>query len=291
MASITSLWPLGHRVKHVSGYPGTCSMETILALDPAWTKAKPSGVALIEGTGVKWRCIALAPSYADFIGLSRRIPVVWGGTPPGGLPNVTALLSAAHILSGVPVDLVTIDMPVAMTKITGRRQADNLISKQFGAQWCSAYSPSSSCPGPISDQLRLDFDAAGYPLMTKRRRVRPVPSLVEVYPHPALLSLMKVNRRVPYKVSKMDKYWKAVPPSVRRSRVVQEWLNIAQALSPLIAHRPFLPAVAVAPTMRTAVLKQYEDALDALVCGWVGIEFLAGRCTPFGNDTAAIWVP
>jgi predicted RNase H-like nuclease len=44
-------------------------------------------------------------------------------------------------------------------------------------------------------------------------------------------------------------------------------------------------------TMTTAALKRYEDALDALVCGWVGIEYLGGRCTAFGDTAAAIWTP
>jgi hypothetical protein len=33
-------------------------------------------------------------------------------------------------------------------------------------------------------------------------------------------------------------------------------------------------------------LKRYEDAL---VCGWIGIAYLQGRCAPYGDETAAIW--
>ena len=40
-----------------------------------------------------------------------------------------------------------------------------------------------------------------------------------------------------------------------------------------------------------AGLKSYEDALDALVCAWVGTEYLAGRATAYGDCDAAIWVP
>ena len=38
-------------------------------------------------------------------------------------------------------------------------------------------------------------------------------------------------------------------------------------------------------------LKRYEDALDALVCAWVAIAYLEGKCVPYGDDQAAIWVP
>ncbi len=40
-----------------------------------------------------------------------------------------------------------------------------------------------------------------------------------------------------------------------------------------------------------ARLKRYEDALDALVRAWVGIEYLAGRTRAFGDADAAIWTP
>lgn len=40
-----------------------------------------------------------------------------------------------------------------------------------------------------------------------------------------------------------------------------------------------------------ASLKRWEDALDALVCAWVGVEYVEGRATAHGNDAAAIWCP
>jgi predicted RNase H-like nuclease len=37
--------------------------------------------------------------------------------------------------------------------------------------------------------------------------------------------------------------------------------------------------------------KTYEDALDALVSAWVGMKYLEGNATPYGDSTAAIWIP
>ena len=34
-----------------------------------------------------------------------------------------------------------------------------------------------------------------------------------------------------------------------------------------------------------------EDALDALIGGWVGIKYLEGDCTAYGDESAAIWIP
>lgn len=40
-----------------------------------------------------------------------------------------------------------------------------------------------------------------------------------------------------------------------------------------------------------AELKRYEDALDALVCAWTGIEYLAGRLRAHGDARGAVWAP
>jgi hypothetical protein len=38
-------------------------------------------------------------------------------------------------------------------------------------------------------------------------------------------------------------------------------------------------------------MKRYEDALDAILCAWVAIEFLEGNAEPLGDEQAAIWTP
>ena len=38
-------------------------------------------------------------------------------------------------------------------------------------------------------------------------------------------------------------------------------------------------------------LKRYEDALDALVCAWVGTRYVEGHADHYGDDDAAIWIP
>lgn len=40
-----------------------------------------------------------------------------------------------------------------------------------------------------------------------------------------------------------------------------------------------------------ARLKRHEDALDALICAWVGVQYLAGSIRAFGDEDAAIWTP
>ena len=42
---------------------GSC----VLGIDAAWTAHQPSNIALVQNTGSRWSCIAVAPSYEAFI--------------------------------------------------------------------------------------------------------------------------------------------------------------------------------------------------------------------------------
>ncbi len=101
-------------------------MRRILAIDPAWTNHKPSGVAVVREARGRWDCVGLAPSYNQFVELSNGVPVNWSSVAVGTTPDVDALLGAAERLGGGQVDLITVDMPLALTPISsaegGRRR-------------------------------------------------------------------------------------------------------------------------------------------------------------------------
>jgi len=263
-------------------------MAAILGIDAAWTATEPSGIALLRGDGGVWECVVVAPSYASFVSAAKGTAVDWSRTPTSGRPDVGEILDAARkMLSGASVDLVTIDMPVAMSPITCRRGADDAISRAFGGRGCAVHTPSSKRPGPIADLLRAEFAAHGFSLATTDTPPRSHPALVEVFPHTAVLKLLGASYRVPYKIAKAAKYWPSLPPVQRRTNVLTEWQKILGALGKVIGGVALKLPAAGGPR----ALKRYEDALDALVCGWVGVEYLAGRAIPYGDGTAAIWTP
>jgi predicted RNase H-like nuclease len=267
-------------------------MPAILAIDAAWTDHEPSGVSLLDGSDGSWRCVALAPSYQDFLLLAEGQTVDWTrASIAGSIPDAADLLKAAEkLLGGRSADLVPVDMPLATTPITGRRVADTGISKAFGAQGCAAHSPNATRPGSISDTLRQSFDTLGFPLAAANCPVGTSRRLIEVYPHPALLTLLNRTWRVPYKISKTGKYWPGAPVPDRLRNLLQEFHAILAALQQQIAGIPdLLPPIGQVTSFSS--LKRYEDALDALVCGWVGMTYLAGQAMAYGDDTAAIWVP
>lgn len=265
-------------------------MNLILALDPAWTTRHPSGVALVARDGADSMCLGLAPSYRQFVDLSSGQAVDWTERPPGGLPPVDDLLESARLIAGKYPDMVTVDMPVSRSPITGRRVADNAISRAFGARGCSTHSPSTDRPGEVGAHLTTHLFERGYELLTTSSDRRRGCVLVEVYPHPALLVLMQRDYQVPYKVSRRNKYWKDVPPAQRKSNLVTELVQIFDRLRGQIdgLDATWLKGLDL---ISFEAMKRYEDTLDALVCAWVGVKILEGAAKPYGDDEGAVWVP
>ena len=267
------------------------SPETILAIDAAWTAGQPSGVALVQQRGARWHLIAPAPSYRNFTELAEGMATDWSISRfPGSEPDIPYLLEAAEQLGGYPPDLVTIDMPVAKTPFATRRPSDRIVSREFGSRWCAAHSPTAARPGALGVRISDALSAAGYELATTTTHLSGTRKFLEVYPHPALLSLLQRPRRVPYKVSKSRKYWPREPVPVRVRNLLDEFKAIRLALVEVF-NGPMLELPEPDDVRSLSALKRYEDALDALVCAWVGVEYLAGRTVPLGDGDAAIWCP
>jgi predicted RNase H-like nuclease len=279
---------VAHRRQELS-YSSIKFMTTVLALDAAWTAAQPSGVALVQTGSTGWHCIGLAPSYAEFFAQAEGKATVWSSRVfVGTQPDVPRMLDAATSLAGESVDIVTLDMPVATLPFSSRRVADDIISAKFGSRWCSTHTPSATRPGPLSARLSSAFHDNGYELTTTSMPSAKPKRLIEVYPHLALLSLLRLDRRLPYKVGKSTKYWPHLSIRDRIITLLNQFNSIYAAIENVFGSLGFaLPLPEDVPSL--AYLKRYEDALDALVCAWVGVEYfnpelslLAMKKGPFG---------
>ncbi len=202
-------------------------------------------------------------------------------------------MSAARtLLGGESIELVTIDMPIALTAIHKRREADSAVSQKFGSKGCSTHSPSETRPGEIGRQLTQRFNELGYKVATVETPVASTFVIAEVYPHPALLHLLGKDFRFKYKIGRASEYWPKNTLADRRRRIVKNWRKIIDELSLTINKIELpLPAKTDLDNHPSTSLKRFEDAIDALVCGWVGIKYLEGDCTPYGDESAAIWIP
>ncbi len=257
----------------------------MLGIDAAWTVTEPSGVALVVEGVDGWRLAAVRPSYGQFIADAGQAPS--NARPTGCIPNVPALLRACEILHPAKPDIVAVDMPLSLTPIISRRVADNRVSEAYWRHHCGTHTPSSTRPGTMSDNLRSEFADAGYVLATSKPI--PNPALLEVYPHPALVELANAERRLPYKISKMRKYWVGCTPSERRKLILVEWAKIVSLLDERISgiFKTLPPPNFDAPV---SMLKAYEDQIDAVICAWVAICVIEGTAVPFGDANSAIWI-
>ena len=271
--------------------PDPDNSPCVLGIDAAWTVHQPSGIALVQRTNAGWSCLAVAPSYRAFIGQTSGQTCDPEQKATGSRPDPAALLEASQQLAGAELSCVSVDMPLATTPITSRRAADTAISSRFGPKGCAVHSPSAERPGAMADQLRADFASLGVPLQTNGSE-QSAPALIECYPHVALLALLKRDYRVPYKVSRSGRYWKAekLRRRERIERLLKQFQKIKDGLNKHISGIPdFIPEPSEVSTL--ASLKPVEDMLDGLICAWIGIEHLEGRTVGLGDDTAAIWDP
>tara|TARA_R110002020_G_C16315967_1_gene774278 strand:+ start:160 stop:990 length:831 start_codon:yes stop_codon:yes gene_type:complete len=259
-------------------------MKVVLGIDAAWTEKEPSGIAVIVHGGFGWRLVVATSSYGAFLANDDTKAVT---RHRGSVPEPEAIIRATKAKAGRVPDLIAIDMPLSLEAISGRRAADNHVSSLYGARHAGTHTPSSTRPGKISDELRQGFGEIGYPLATSRVEGR---SLVEVYPHPALIELAAADRRLPYKASKVSKYWPDLPPRARRLKLIDTWKAIVGLLEESIEGvDTALPLPA--PDARGFEMKAFEDMLDGVVCAWVGACILDDKARAHGDETAAIWIP
>jgi len=167
------------------------------------------------------------------------------------------------------------------------------VTKAYITRKAGTHSPTAQRPGPISRMLFEQLTQRGFewlnaeasPQQNKNARV-----FIEIYPHPAIIEMLGLTERLKYKVSKLQKYWPELDRERRRLAVIKNLNRLRAALNKRIAGvTQWLPAAQ--SFKQASQLKGYEDALDAVVCAWIGCEFVAGRCVAYGDVESAIWLP
>ncbi len=149
------------------------------------------------------------------------------------------------------------------------------IARHFGGAGCATHSPTVGRPGRVGRDFQAALEATGFRLATAHDCVV-AGSLVEVYPHPALLRLMKTARRVPYKVGKTGSYWPGRPHAEQVALVRAELWRIAERLDTLVAGTRTRFEALVNGHWTLTGLKPAEDVLDAIILARVGVVALAG---------------
>jgi len=163
--------------------------------------------------------------------------------------------------------LVAFDAPLVVPNLTGQRRCERLVTEHFGRFHAGCHPSNRSNPAfadggraaRLARALSLDPDPAS---PTARRAL-------EVYPHPAIVSLFGLDRILQYKAR----------PGRDLAHLRAELLRLLDLLDGLAGAGVSLDAAAAPQwaAVRTAVegattkaaLKRVEDGVDAVVCAYV----------------------
>jgi predicted RNase H-like nuclease len=222
-------------------------MLRCFGLDPAWSDRHPSGLCVLDGEG---RLLEEATVEGDdaIVGF------------------VTRHLSGPAIIAA--------DIPLVVRTEAGARPCDRQVAAAYGSRWAAPHPANRSLflrrYGRIrGEDLAARFATMGFRLPeTDGERV-----LIEVYPHPGLVEVFDLPRRLAYKKGTV----------AQRAAGVQHLAallgSLADADPPLVAPPLTVPAGGRA-------LKRTEDLLDARFCAWTALVWAVhgtGGVTIFGD--------
>jgi predicted house-cleaning noncanonical NTP pyrophosphatase (MazG superfamily)/predicted RNase H-like nuclease len=253
----------------------------ILGIDAAWTSKEPSGVAVLKYIkNGKHELVKLARSYEEFI----EGDIDWSKDAAGSYPNMKKLLEVCKG-KGYNIEVAALDMPLSSTPIIGRRAAEKLRSSAYAKYGAATHSPTLESPCKVSEDIFSQLKANGldFAYYYKEGAV-----FIQVYPHSAIIELLKLQKKLMYEVNKSSIYW----PEERDKKLINNLNQLRNELSRYVANIDnFLPLLVNSKKYRTKTLKEYEDMLDAIVCGLVGCFYIDGNITVYGDEAGAIWVP
>ncbi len=211
-----------------------------VGVDLAWGRKRPTGVAALDDAG--------------------------------RLQRVTTVNTDDEILAALApyaeACLVAFDAPLIVTNPSGNRPAEAALNRDFARFDAGAHPSNTSKPeldpprgAELAARLGLDLD----PASTELRRA------LEVYPHPATISLFRLGRTLKYK-QKPGRSLDTLRSELLLLMHLLEGLATAECPLHLSDHdtwRALVVAVEGAP--RKADLRRVEDQVDAVVCAYVAL--------------------
>lgn len=211
-----------------------------IGLDLAWGERRPTGVAVLDHDG---RLVALTSVVTDDEVVAAISPYVDGEC------------------------LVAIDAPLVVLNPTGNRLCEAALNADFGRFEAGCHPSNTAKPefadgprgGRLCERLGLDID----PVSGAARRA------MEVYPHPATVSLFRLGRTLKYKNRSgrtLDQMRKALLDLIGHL----ESLALADVALHLEGHDGWHDLVrGVEDADRKADLGRAEDQVDAVLCAYL----------------------
>jgi histidinol-phosphate phosphatase family protein len=215
----------------------------IVGIDLAWSPRNRSGGAILSAEGTLLEATATLGSDDEIVDLIER-------AIPAGAPG-----------------LIAIDAPLAVPNQTGSRACDRQVAAVYGRFEAGPYPANrrnlARYGGLRAEAITRRLRFLGFrhdPSIARQADARQV---IEVFPHPATISLFELDRTLKYKARSGRDYslrWREL------ARLRDHLVALAGANPPL----RLLPEVATRPIegRRGQAFKEIEDLFDAIVCAY-----------------------
>lgn len=236
-----------------------------IGVDLAWSTKNKTGAAIIEGDETVGRLVETALLRTD---------------------DEVIEFILRH--SGDDPAIVAIDAPLVVPNETGQRPAEAEIGPVFGRYQASAHSANRarvSVGGVVRGEVIVErLQQHGFEHKPEVEKLRPVRQVVEVYPHPAIVSIFRLDRIVKYKAKPSRTY----EESLRELDRYRDLLRSLKTGEPALVDTEELLGKDVRSLIKARV-KDYEDLLDALMCAYIAYylwRWNMERARVFGNLAA-----
>lgn len=214
-----------------------------VGIDLAWSPRNPSGAAVLSADGRVLEVTGELGEEDEILGLVERIL-------PASAPG-----------------LVAVDAPLAVPNETGMRPCDREVGEVFRRFQAGPYPANRRALGRYGglrgEIIRQRLQGSGFAHSPDIPRQAAVRQVVEVFPHPATVTLFNLDRTLKYKARKGRDYqqrWQAL------GRLRDYLCSLVIAAPPL--HVAGELAGMKIDGLRGKKLKEVEDLLDAIVCAY-----------------------
>jgi predicted RNase H-like nuclease len=247
-------------------------MMRYIGLDLAWSARNPTGAAVIQGE-------------AATSGKLTRTALL------GGDDEVIAFVVEQ---AGDDPALVAIDAPLSVPNQGGRRPAEAEITRVFARYQAGAHPANRNRlarDGIVRGETLVErLREHGFVHRTEVAAAVPVRQIVEVYTHPAIVSIFDLDRIIRYKARPKRSH----DERIAEFRAYQQHLRSLKEADPALHNTDELLSIDVG-TLIKARLKDYEDLLDGVMCAYIA-QYLwrwgMTRAQVFGNiDEGYITTP
>jgi len=233
-----------------------------IGIDLAWSTKNGSGVAIIKGNKTKAELVSTDVLFSDKDILD-------------------------YVKNNVKKEnaLISIDAPLIVPNKEGRRLAEEIVGKLFRKYNAGAHPANRSRLSQWSGKIRGEEISK----LLEKEKFKHSPDIIkfeetrkffEVYPHPSMVVLFKLNKIIPYKAKPKRNYqfrWQAF-------RTYQKHLKSLENKKPPLV----LPEKIINTNVRKLKgrkLKNYEDQLDAIFCAYIAYYAWVNpdKCKVLGN--------